>query len=59
MRLLRDRLLSAVNAIDALERMDLAEVWGIHGNEEKRATAVRLIEKQVAVAANTIATGRR
>lgn len=59
MRLLRDRLVSAVNAIDALEKLDLAGHWGIHSHEEKRGGAVQEIERRVALAASTIPPNRR
>jgi hypothetical protein len=59
MRMLRDRLHGAINAIDTLERLDLAGAWGVEASGRKREAALATIERCVLDAAESLGTGRR
>lgn len=59
MRILRDRLHGAINALDALERLDLAGAWGVEASARKRETALATIEKCVMSAAEALGAGHR
>ena len=54
MRVLRDRINTAKNAIDALERFEFAHEWGAVYAEEKRENAMKNIERAVLAAADAI-----
>jgi hypothetical protein len=51
---LRDRINTAKNAIDALERFEFAHEWGAVYAEEKRENAMKNIERAVLAAADAI-----
>lgn len=54
MRVLRDRINTAKNAIDALERFEFAHEWGAVYSEQKRDQAIRNVERAVLEAADAI-----
>ncbi len=54
MRILRDRINSAKNAIDALERFEFASEWGATYSEEKRENAMKNVERAILQAADAI-----
>jgi hypothetical protein len=54
LRVLRDRINTAKNAIDALERFEFAHEWGAVYAEEKRENAMKNIERAVLAAADAI-----
>ncbi len=54
LRRLRDRLRTATNHLDTLERLEIAQAWGAANSDEKRAHAYKTIEKCVLDAAEII-----
>jgi hypothetical protein len=54
LRVLRDRLRTAVNALDTYERLEIAAAWGADASERKRESALRTIERSVLDAADAI-----
>lgn len=54
LRILRDRINSAKNAIDALERFEFASEWGATYSEEKRENAMKNVERAILQAADAI-----
>lgn len=54
LRILRDRIHSAKNALDALERFEFASEWGASYSEQKREAAIKNVERAVLDAADAI-----
>lgn len=54
LRVLRDRLRSAVNALDTYERLTLAGAWGVEAGDRRPDDALRIIEKAILSAADVI-----
>lgn len=54
LRILRDRINTAKNALDALERFEFAHEWGAVYSEQKREQAIRHVERAVLDAADAI-----
>ncbi len=54
LRVLRDRINTAKNALDALERFEFASEWGAVHSEQKREAAIKSIESSVIAAADAI-----
>lgn len=54
LRVLRDRIHSCKNALDALERFEFASEWGAVYSEQKREAAIKTVEKAVLDAADAI-----
>ena len=54
LRVLRDRLRTAVNALDTFERLEIAAAWGAPASDTKRQSAMRTIERCVIDAADAI-----
>lgn len=54
LRVLRDRLRTAVNALDTYERLEIAAAWGADASDKKREAALKTIERTVLDAADAI-----
>jgi adenylosuccinate lyase len=54
LRILRDRIITAKNALDALERFEFASEWGATYSEEKKRNAMNNVERAVLAAADAI-----
>lgn len=54
LRVLRDRLRTATNALDTFERLEVAAAWGAPASDAKRQSAMRTIEQCVIDAADAI-----
>lgn len=54
LRILRDRLRTAVNALDTFERLEIAAAWGADASDRKREAALKTIERTVIDAADAI-----
>ena len=54
LRVLRDRLRTAVNALDTFERLELANSWGAPASDQTRQGALKRIEQCVIDAADAI-----
>lgn len=54
LRVLRDRLRTAVNALDTYERLEIAAAWGADASDRKRENALKTIERTVLDAADAI-----
>lgn len=54
LRILRDRLRTAINRLDALERMDFAEELGAKVSEEKRSIGYAVVERDIIACADAI-----
>jgi hypothetical protein len=56
---LRSRLHTAINALDALERFEFAEEFGMSHSPQKREAAINTIEQAVLHAAEAIGIQQR
>lgn len=54
LRILRDRLRTAINALDTYERLEIAAAWGAESSDKKRENALKRIEACVIDAADAI-----
>ena len=54
LRILRDRLRTALNALDTYERLEIAAAWGADASDRKREGALKRIEQGVIDAADAI-----
>lgn len=54
LRVLRDRLRTAINALDTYERLEIAAAWGTESSDRKRERALKTIERTVLDAADAI-----
>jgi hypothetical protein len=54
LRILRDRLRTALNALDTYERLEIASAWGADASDRKREIALQRIESAVISAADAI-----
>lgn len=54
LRILRDRLRTALNALDTYERLEIASAWGAPTSDKKREGALKRIESSVIDAADAI-----
>lgn len=54
LRILRDRLRTAINALDTYERLEIAAAWGAESSDKKRESALKRIESSVIYAADAI-----
>lgn len=54
LRILRDRLRTAINALDTYERLEIASAWGAESSDKKRQNALKRIESSVIDAADAI-----
>jgi hypothetical protein len=53
-RVLRDRLRTAVNALDTLERLEIAGAWGAEASNKKRHAARKTIDQCITDAVNAL-----